>query len=70
MSWQYARKLMRRGKRMLTFEVALREDGVLREVVQVTVAASLGVDGIKAEVRRVALQHVQAIRSGRAVVSP
>ncbi len=69
MSWQYVRKLMRRGKKTLTFEVALREDGVLRDVVQMTVAASLGVDGIKAEVRRVALQHVQAIRAGRAVAS-
>ncbi len=69
MSWQYARKLLRRERRSLTFELVLREDGVLREVVQLTVKSALGPDGIKAEIKRAAGQHVRAILAARAAAA-
>ncbi len=69
MSWQYARKLVRRQRDSLTFELVLREDGVLREVVQLTVRTALGADGIKAEIKRAARRQVRAILAARVVAA-
>lgn len=66
MPWQYVRKLVQRDESALTFEISLREDGVLRDVMQLTVQATLGVGGIKAEVKRAALHRAQGIMADRA----
>jgi hypothetical protein len=65
MSWQCVRRLVRRGRSSLTFELDLREKGVLRDSFRLTVNAALGVSGIKAELKRAALARVQSIVAGR-----
>ncbi len=65
MPWQYARTLVERGRSTLTFELALREDGVLREALRLTLKARLGVCAIKKELRRVAVERVRAILADR-----
>jgi hypothetical protein len=67
MAWQCVRKLVRRGRSTLTFELDLREHGVLRDSLRLTVNAALGASGIKAELKRAALARVQAIVAGRTV---
>lgn len=70
MPWQYGRKLVQRDDSALTFELTLREDGVLRDVVQVTVPATGGLDGIKAALKRAALHRAQGILAERAGSEP
>ncbi len=66
MAWQFARTLVERGRSTLTFELTLREDGVLREALRLTLKARLGVRAIKEELRRVAVERVRAILADRA----
>ncbi len=65
MPWQYARTLIERGRSTLTFELALREDGVLREALRLTLKTRLGVRAIKDKLRRAAVQRVRAILADR-----
>jgi hypothetical protein len=65
MPWQYGRALVHRGRSSLTFELALREDGVLREALHLTLNAGLGVGAIKTELRRAAVARVREILADR-----
>ncbi len=67
MPWQMKRKLVERSGSVLTFEITLAEDGVLRDALEVTVDRTLGAPGIKTALKRAALARVHAIVAGRAI---
>jgi hypothetical protein len=52
----------------MTFALTLRENGVRRGALRLTVDSALGSRGIKAELKRAALRRVKAIVAARSTV--
>ena len=67
MAWEFARKLVKRSGSELLFEIDLREDGVLRDTLQLSCDASLGAIGIKTKVKRAAVDRLRELLVQRGV---